>query len=146
MSESLNILPELIEASRDGVDFYAEAAETVKDSELSKLFRRMAEAKSALVQELSNEVAPPKAKTRKRTNPAEWVSHVNATYTALRGGLKVMKQDQVTQIEQAEADLLGRVQRIRHVVIIVMWFGCWRCSTKPRPALCTKDCVRVNAA
>ena len=31
-----------------------------------------------------------------------------------RGGLKAIRQDQVTQIEQAEADLLGRVQRIRH--------------------------------
>ncbi|MCX7563814.1 PA2169 family four-helix-bundle protein [Xanthomonadaceae bacterium XH05] len=119
MSESLNILPELIEASREGVDFYAEAADAVKDSELSKLFRRMAEAKSTLVEELSQEVgarpAGGKARAAKRASkPAEWVAHVNATYTALRGGLKAIKPDQVTQIEQAEADLLGRVQRIRH--------------------------------
>ncbi len=120
MSESLNILPELIEASREGIDFYAEAAAEVKDSELSKLFRRMAEAKSTLVEELSQEVstkpAGSKARAAKRaTKPAaEWVAHVNATYTALRGGLKAIRQDQVAQIEQAEADLLGRVQRIRH--------------------------------
>lgn len=119
MSESLNILPELIEASREGMDFYAEAAAEVKDSELSKLFRRMAEAKSTLVEELTQEVsakpAGSKARAAKRaTKPAEWVAHVNATYTALRGGLKAIRQDQVAQIEQAEADLLGRVQRIRH--------------------------------
>lgn len=119
MSESLNILPELIEASREGVDFYAEAAAEVKDSELSKLFRRMAEAKSTLVEELSQEVTTKSAASKTRAakraaKPAEWVSHVNATYTALRGGLKAIRQDQVTQIEQAEADLLGRVQRIRH--------------------------------
>ncbi len=119
MSESLSILPELIEASREGMDFYAEAAAEVKDSELSKLFRRMAEAKSTLVEELSQEVATKpagsKARAAKRaTKPAEWVAHVNATYTALRGGLKAIRQDQVTQIEQTEADLLGRVQRIRH--------------------------------
>ena len=118
MSESLNILPELIEASRDGVDFYAEAADAVGDSELSKLFRRMAQAKSALVEELSQEVKPApasKARTTKRAaKPAEWVSHINATYSTLRSGLKAIRQDQVTQIEQAEADLLGRIQRIRH--------------------------------
>ncbi len=115
MSESLDILPELIEASRDGVDFYAEAANSVKDTELSQLFRRMAEAKATLVQELSQEVKPATAKKRAaRATPSEWVAHVNATYSALRGGLKAIHLDQVTQIEQTEADLLGRVQRIRH--------------------------------
>lgn len=124
MSDSLNILPELIEASREGMDFYTEAADAVSDSELSKLFRRMAQAKSALVEELSQEVkpapasrtrrrAPTKAKT-KQTDAADWVENINATYSALRTGLKSIRQDQVTQIEQAEADLLGRIQRIRH--------------------------------
>src|SRR5688572_9766844 len=56
MSDSSNILPELIEASRDGGEFYAEAAESVKDAELSKLFKRMARAKADLAQELANEV------------------------------------------------------------------------------------------
>ncbi len=118
MSESLNILPELIEASREGVDFYAEAADAVTDSELSKLFRRMAQAKSTLVEELSQEVKPAgtaKVRSTKRVvKPAEWVAHINSTYSTLRSGLKAIKQDQVTQIEQAESDLLGRVQRIRH--------------------------------
>ena len=118
MSESLNILPELIEATREGVDFSAEAADAVTDSELSKLFRRMAQAKSTLVEELSHEVKPartPKVRSSKRVaKPAEWVAHINSTYTTLRTGLKAIKQDQVTQIEQAESDLLGRVQRIRH--------------------------------
>jgi uncharacterized protein (TIGR02284 family) len=118
MSESLNILPELIEASREGVGFYAEAADAVTDSELSKLFRRMAQAKSTLVEELSHEVKPAaagKVRSAKRVvKPAEWVAHINSTYTTLRTGLKAIKQDQMTQIEQAESDLLGRVQRIRH--------------------------------
>ena len=67
MSESLSILPELIEASREGMDFYAEAAAEVKDSELSKLFRRMAEAKSTLVEELSQEVTTKPAGSKART-------------------------------------------------------------------------------
>lgn len=118
MSESLNILPELIEASREGVDFYAEAADSVRDSELSKLFRKMALAKTALANELSHEVqaktAPVKKAAGKRKNASEWVMQLNTTYTSLRSGLPTMKQDQVTQIEQTEADLLGRVQRLRH--------------------------------
>lgn len=118
MSESLNILPELIEASREGVDFYAEAAAEVGDTELRKLFRRMAQAKSTLVEELSQEVKPggtARVRASKRAaKPAEWVSDINATYSTLRTGLKAICQDQVTQIEQAEADLLGRIQRIRH--------------------------------
>lgn len=119
MSESLNILPELIEASREGVDFYAVAADSVRDSELSKLFRKMALAKTALADELSQEVqakAAPVKKTAvgKRKNASEWVSQLNTTYTSLRSGLPAMKPDQMTQIEQTEADLLGRVQRLRH--------------------------------
>ena len=119
MSESLNILPELIEASREGVDFYAEAADSVRDSELSKLFRKMALAKTALANELTQEVeakAAPVKKTAasKRKHASEWVSQLNTTYTSLRSGLPAMKPDQMTQIEQTEADLLGRVQRLRH--------------------------------
>lgn len=118
MSESLNILPELIEASREGVDFYAVAADSVRDSELSKLFRKMALAKTALADELSQEVqakaAPVKKTAGKRKSASEWVSQLNTTYTSLRSGLPAMKPDQMTQIEQTEADLLGRVQRLRH--------------------------------
>ncbi len=119
MSESLNILPELIEASREGVDFYSEAADAVSDTELSKLFRRMSQAKSALVEELSHEVKPgatgkTRSAAKRAVSPSDWVANINTTYTTLRTGLKAIKQDQVTQIEQAESDLLGRIQRIRH--------------------------------
>lgn len=124
MSESLNILPELIEASRDGMDFYAEAADTVGDSELSKLFRRMARAKADLAQELSNEVdtqQPAKKTTASKAKPAgkraqvaAWVRELHATYRDLREGLGAIHLDQVSQIEQTEAELLGRVQKIRH--------------------------------
>lgn len=124
MSESLNILPELIEASREGMDFYAEAADTVRDKELSNLFRRMARAKADLATELSNEVTPAKpAKTTaaskakpagKRAQVAAWVRELHATYKDLREGLAAIHQDQVSQIEQTEAEMLGRIQKIRH--------------------------------
>jgi rubrerythrin len=131
MSDSSNILPELIEASRDGGEFYAEAAESVKDAELSKLFKRMARAKADLAQELANEVVirPVKAKPAAKTTAAAkapakgkaaktsakgWVGEIHAVYRDLRPGMKTIKQDQVTRIEETENQLLGRVQQVRH--------------------------------
>lgn len=131
MSDSSNILPELIEASRDGGEFYAEAAESVKDAELSKLFKRMARAKADLAQELANEVvvrpvkAKPAAKTAAAKAPAKgkaakaapakgWVGEIHAVYRDLRPGMKSIKQDQVTRIEETENQLLGRIQQVRH--------------------------------
>ncbi|MCI1709901.1 MAG: DUF2383 domain-containing protein [Chiayiivirga sp.] len=132
MSDSTNILPDLIEATREGGEFYAEAAVSVKDSELSKLFKRMAQAKSDLAQELSNEIAPkvtkPAARTAKAKAPAKtaakvkagkatkdgWVGEIHAVYRGLSGGLKTIKQDQVSLIEETENQLLGRVQQVRH--------------------------------
>ena len=134
MSDSSNILPELIEASRDGGEFYAEAAESVKDAELSKLFKRMARAKADLAQELANEVvarpikvkavsktaaakAPAKtaAKSTAKAAPAKgWVGEIHAVYRDLRPGMKAIRQDQVTRIEETENQLLGRIQQVRH--------------------------------
>ena len=133
MSDSSNILPELIEASRDGGEFYAEAAESVKDAELSKLFKRMARAKADLAQELANEVvarpikvktaaksaakAPAKTATKSaaKAAPAKgWVGEIHAVYRDLRPGMKAIRQDQVTRIEETENQLLGRIQQVRH--------------------------------
>jgi hypothetical protein len=134
MSDSSTILPDLIEATREGGEFYAEAAVSVKDSELSKLFKRMAQAKSDLAQELSNEISATKpAKAVTRTTKAKtaakapvksaakavkakdgWVGEIHAVYRGLAGGLKTIKQDQVSLIEETENQLLGRVQQVRH--------------------------------
>ena len=129
MSDSSNILPELIEASREGGEFYAEAAESVKDSELSKLFKRMARAKSDLAQELGKEVEAKPARSARvspargtkpaarRVAPAKatgWVGEVNAVYRGLRGGIKAMRQDEVAKIEETENQVLGRIQQVRH--------------------------------
>ena len=135
MSDNSNILPDLIEATREGGEFYAEAAVSVKDSELSKLFKRMAQAKSDLAQELSNEIAPkapakparatkakaaaakPAAAAKGKTTKVAkegWVGEIHAVYRGLSGGLKTIKQDQVSLIEEAENQLLGRVQQVRH--------------------------------
>jgi uncharacterized protein (TIGR02284 family) len=128
MSDNSNILPELIEASREGGEFYAEAAVSVKDSELSKLFKRMAQAKADLAQELSNELAPKTAKPARTKAPAKavaksrakasakqgWVGEIHAVYRDLAPGMKSIKQDQVARIEETENQLLGRIQQVRH--------------------------------
>lgn len=135
MSDSSTILPDLIEATREGGEFYAEAAQSVKDTELSKLFKRMAQAKSDLAQELSNEISPKApAKTAAKTStkakaPAKtavktsakakadkegWLGEIHAVYRGLSGGIKTIKQDQVSLIEETENQLLGRVQQVRH--------------------------------
>lgn len=130
MTDSSSILPDLIEATREGGEFYAEAAVSVKDTELSKLFKRMAQAKSDLAQELSNEIAPKPAKpvrasASKAKAPVKtvkgakkmkegWVGEIHAVYRGLAGGLKTIKQDQVSMIEEAENQVLGRVQQVRH--------------------------------
>lgn len=133
MSDSSIFLPDLIEATREGGEFYAEAAVSVKDTELSKLFKRMAQAKSDLAQELSNELGPkiakPAAKSTRAKAPAKaaakpaakngkskegWVGEIQTVYRGLAGGLKTIKQDQVSLIEEAENQLLGRIQQVRH--------------------------------
>lgn len=126
MSDSSNILPELIEASRDGGEFYAEAAESVKDSELSKLFKRMARAKTDLAQELTNEtvaklVKPTRAvkakvptKEVKGAKKEGWVGEIQSVYRDLAPGMKTIQQDQVARIEETENQLLGRIQQVRH--------------------------------
>ena len=125
MSDNITLLPELIEASRDGGEFYAEAAESVRDSELSKLFKRMARAKSDLATELTNEVAAKPAARTSRAKPAPklargtakkqgWVGEIHAVYRDLAPGMKSLKQDQVARIEETENQLLGRIQQIRH--------------------------------
>jgi hypothetical protein len=133
MSDSSIFLPDLIEATREGGEFYAEAAVSVKDTELSKLFKRMAQAKSDLAQELSNELGPkiakPAAKSSRAKAPAKapakpaaknakskegWVGEIQTVYRGLAGGLKTIKQDQVSLIEEAENQLLGRIQQVRH--------------------------------
>jgi uncharacterized protein (TIGR02284 family) len=120
MSDSNNILPELIEVSRDGGEFYAEAAESVRDSELSKLFKRIARAKSDLATELANEVDAKPSKTKpvavrgKSAKAEGWVGELSAVYRSLRSGMPAMKQDHVSQIEETENLVLGRIQQVRH--------------------------------
>lgn len=126
MSDTSHMLSDLIEVSQDGADFYTEAAQSVSDKELSKLFKQMASVKTKFVQDLASEIpeAPKPAKASKSPKPgkpgkgepaaAPWLGELQGTYQGLRGGMVKLGADQVGQLDLAEAQLMERVQQVRH--------------------------------
>lgn len=120
MSDTSHMLSGLIEASQDGADFYSEAAESVSDKELRKLFKQMANVKSRFVQDLSAELPPaPKpsraTKVAKSEAPADaWIGDLRGTYDGLRVGMGKLGADQVGQLDVAETRLMEQVQQVRH--------------------------------
>jgi hypothetical protein len=58
--------------------------------------------------------APAKGKAAKPLTGQGWVGEIHAVYRDLRPGMKTIKQDQVTRIEETENQLLGRIQQVRH--------------------------------
>lgn len=128
MSDTSHMLSDLIEVSQDGADFYTEAAQSVSDKELSKLFKQMASVKSKFVQDLASEVPEtpkpakasksPKSSTGKvgkaESAAALWLGELQGTYQGLRGGMVKLGAEQVGQLDQAEAQLMERVQQVRH--------------------------------
>lgn len=126
MSDTSHMLSDLIEVSQDGADFYTEAAQSVSDKELSKLFKQMASVKTKFVQDLASEVPEtpkpakasksPKAGKTGKSEPAAalWLGALQGTYQGLRGGMVKLGADQVGQLDLAEAQLMERVQQVRH--------------------------------
>lgn len=109
MSETTKILPDLIEASREGAGFYEAAAQKVKDKELVKLFQQMARVKSELVQELENEI-PKRAGKRVAM---DWLADIRSTYRSAGKELGKIDIEFVSQLEQAESCLLEQVHAVR---------------------------------
>lgn len=118
MSETSHMLSDLIEVSQDGADFYTEAAQSVSDKELSKLFKQMATVKSRFVQDMSAEVPPAPKPVKKVAKPVvkveAWLGDLQGTYKGLRTGSGKIGPEQVGQLDLAEAQLMERVQQIRH--------------------------------
>lgn len=111
MSETTKILPDLIEVSRQGADFYETAALQVKDSELVKVFRQMARAKSELVQELENEI--PRRAAGKRAQALAWLDGIRKVYRSAGKDMGKVDAEFVAQLEQAETALLEQVHAVR---------------------------------
>lgn len=96
-------LNDLIEIARDGSDFYTEAAEKVKNPQLSSLFGQMATHKREIVQGLSRDVAATGGK------PAEhgtMVGSMHQMYGKVRAALGDTDYAYVSELEESEDRLL----------------------------------------
>lgn len=96
-------LNDLIEIARDGSEFYVEAADKVKDPELSALFTQMAAHKRDIVTGLSADVAATGGK------PAEhgtMVGSMHQMYGKIRAALGDTNYAYVAELEESEDRLL----------------------------------------
>lgn len=84
MTDTTNNLSDLIEISEDGIAFYEEAAQKVKDKKLSTLFTRLAKAKSELAAELSGEVKPVAGKKKAGKKAESTLGELSKAYAGLR--------------------------------------------------------------
>jgi uncharacterized protein (TIGR02284 family) len=102
-SKTAHTLNDIIEIARDGQDFYTEAADKVKDAELSALFTKIAGVKSQIVSSLSSTVAATGAK------PAEHgtvVGSMQQFYGKVRATLGDTQYGYVAELEESEDRLL----------------------------------------
>lgn len=104
MSDSTHLLHDLVQISRTGTEFYEEAAKSVSDKKLKRVFADMAKAKSVLATNLAAELKPAPKKTR----PAEIMDEIRNTYT----GIKTMNTASITALEQTETQLQGSLQKV----------------------------------
>ena len=104
MTDSTHFLHDLVQISRTGTEFYEEAAKTVADKKLKRVFTDMAKAKSTLAEHLSAELKP----APKRGKPAEILDEIRKTYV----GIKAVNQASITQLEQTESHLQVSLQKV----------------------------------
>ena len=104
MSDTTHFLHDLVQISRTGTEFYEEAAKTVADKKLKRVFTDMAKAKSTLAENLANELKP----APKRSKPTEILDEIRKTYV----GIKAVNSASITQLEQTESSLQVSLQKV----------------------------------
>ena len=104
MSDTTHFLHDLVQISRTGTEFYEEAAKSVADKKLKRVFADMAKAKSVLADNLANELKP----APKRGKPTEILDEIRQTYV----GIKSVNSASITQLEQTETQLQGSLQKV----------------------------------
>jgi len=104
MTDSTHLLHDLVQISRTGTEFYEEAAKSVSDKKLKRVFVDMAKAKSVLATNLAAELKP----APKKTKPTEIMDEIRNTYT----GIKTMNTASITALEQTETQLQGSLQKV----------------------------------
>jgi uncharacterized protein (TIGR02284 family) len=110
-SPSIDILNDLIAATRDGKGFYEHAATKVKNPELKALFMRLAHVKAAIVRELSDEI---RADGDVPTQTGTWSGDFNRFYTQIRAHLGDKTYAYVAQLEESEDQLLKAFDKALH--------------------------------
>ena len=104
MSDSTHLLHDLVQISRTGTEFYEEAAKSIADKKLKRVFADMAKAKSALADNLAAELKP----APKRAKGTDLLDEIRKTYT----GIKTVNTASITQLEQTETQLQGSLQKV----------------------------------
>jgi uncharacterized protein (TIGR02284 family) len=113
MTDTTNSLADLIEISEDGIAFYEDAAQKVKDKKLSTLFSRLAKAKSELAQELSGEVKPALAGKKKPVRKAESsLGELSKAYAGLRKQWPDAGAERYTRMAEVEGQLQVTFQKV----------------------------------
>ena len=109
MSETAHFLHDLVNISRHGTEFYEEAAKSISDKKLSRVFTDMAKAKSTLAENLASELKP----EHKATNAAiDLVDEVGQTYAGLGRGFKAVNSANITALEQTESQIQVSLQKV----------------------------------
>jgi len=109
MSETAHFLHDLIQISRNGTEFYEEAARTVPDKKLSRVFTDMAKAKTALADNLAGELKP---EHKQPAKSMDLVGEVNQTYVGMRGGFKAVNSANITALELTESQIQTSLQKV----------------------------------
>lgn len=109
MTDSLTSLSDLLEISRDGVDFFEQASQSVDDTRLRALFSQLAKTKANLAENLSDEVTARPGRKSKASGP---VAEFQKTYASLSATLRKVDVTQIDQLEQTEDRLHCRFQEL----------------------------------
>jgi uncharacterized protein (TIGR02284 family) len=109
MSETACFLHDLIQISRDGTEFYEEAARSVSDKKLSRVFIDMAKAKTELADNLSSEIKP---RAKGVLRPMDLVGEVGQTYAGIGRAPKSVNSANITALEQSETHIQGSLQKV----------------------------------
>lgn len=108
MSETAYFLHDLVKISRNGTEFYEEAAKAVSDKKLSRVFTDMAKAKTALADNLAGELKP---EHKQPAKSIDLVDEVNQTYVGMRG-FKAVSSANITALEQTESQIQVSLQKV----------------------------------
>lgn len=113
MTDTTNSISDLIEISEDGIAFYEEAAQKVKDKKLSTLFTRLAKAKSELAQELSGEVKPVAGGRKKPVRKADSaLGELSKAYAGLRKQWPESVAERYSRMAEVEGQLQLTFQKV----------------------------------